>query len=130
MDYISRMYNLDVEHKINLSKIKHNYERDMEGIEFIKDLKYNKLIEALTDYTHFNDEIYPSIKNTLLQTYLKEFTTLDDTLDKQMSLEKSHLINKINNRFNNLEDIYNKTLNNNIQSKGLIYPEKVNEDYS
>jgi hypothetical protein len=98
MDYISRLYNLHVEHNLNLDKIKQDYNTEIEGLELIKELKYNKLMDALYDYTNFKDEIYPSINHKLLDNYLKEFTKLDDSHDKQINLEKIDLINKINNK--------------------------------
>ena len=35
---------------------------------------------------------------------------MDDNQDKQINLEKIDLINKINNKRNNLDEIYNKSL--------------------
>ena len=71
MDYISRLYNLHVEHNLKLDRIKQDYITEKEGLELIKELKYNKLIEALNDYKHYTDNIYTSINHKLLDNYLK-----------------------------------------------------------
>lgn len=41
MNYISRLYNLHVEHNLNLDRIKQDYNTEKEGLDLIKDLKYN-----------------------------------------------------------------------------------------
>lgn len=131
-----------MEYKNNLYKIKYDYDTEIEGLDLIKELKYNKLMDALYDYTNFKDEVSPSINQKLLDNYLKEFTKLDDNKDKLITNEMNNLINKINNRHNNLDEIYNKTLesfNNksnidlnsnspNHKFNNFIYPEDANLD--
>lgn len=136
--YIEKLYEIETEHKNKLYKIKEDYNTEIEGLELIKELKYNKLMDALYDYTNFKDEVCPSINQKLLDNYLKEFTKLDDNKDELITNEMNNLINKINNRNNNLDKIYNNTLdllNKNIdlnynspKFNKFIYPEDANLD--
>lgn len=138
MEYISRLYNLHVEHNLNLHKIKQDYDTEIEGLELIKELKYNKLIDAFNDYTHYTDNTYPLTKHVLLDNYLIEFTKLDDNKEKLITKEMNNLIYKINNRNNNLDKIYNNTLDllnkiidsnsNSPKFNNFIYPEDANLD--
>jgi hypothetical protein len=138
LSYVEKLYEIETEHKNKLYKIKQDYDSEIEGLELIKEFKYNKLMDALYDYTNFKDEVLPSINQKLLDNYLKEFTKLDDNKDKLINNEMNNLINKINNRNNNLDKIYNNTLdsfNKNIDSNSnspkfnnFIYPEDANLD--
>ena len=46
----------------------------------------------------------------MLDNSLKDFTKLDENHDKQINLKKIDLIIKINNKSNNLDEIFNKNL--------------------